>query len=415
MHVVRKVVSLLLTGVTSAMLLAACHGSSSTTTSTTPPTATFTYAQAAPSTPLSLNFNATGSKSADGVTPTYTWSFGDQIPSTSTQVLTGVTVNHIYAQPGTYVVSLTVTDDHATSAVQIQKITVTGTPSILMGVENWTWVTGSQYANSVGGYVSQFSPNVNNQPSARQNGATWVHGMNGVADVGGKMWLFGGGGNDSTGSSGLLNDLWYFTPATSASSCGAVTNSSGALTSGVTSGCWTWVAGSNRGNAEGIYPPTSTNYPDSSTPFIVTNFPGARTAPAAWTDAGGNFWMFGGNGYDSAAALGNLNDMWKFNGATGQANWVAGSKLINDQGATNLPRARSFATTWTTYDSTHTVATFWLFGGQSLDSANTTSVQLNDLWSFNPSTNVWTFVAGSTSAATIAGNYGTKGTAALTN
>jgi len=34
--------------------------------------------------------------------------------------------------------------------------------------------------------------------------------------------------------------------------------------------------------------------------------------PVNWTDASGNFWLFGGNGFDSAGTQGYLNDLWKY-------------------------------------------------------------------------------------------------------
>ena len=49
-----------------------------------------------------------------------------------------------------------------------------------------------------------------------------------------------------------------------------------------------------------------------------------------WTDAAGNFWLFGGNGYDSAGTSGYLNDLWKY--SAGQWTWMGGSNVVNQQG-----------------------------------------------------------------------------------
>jgi hypothetical protein len=39
--------------------------------------------------------------------------------------------------------------------------------------------------------------------------------------------------------------------------------------------------------------------------------PGGKAV--AWTDSSGNFWLFGGDGYDSAAVSdGLLNDLWRY-------------------------------------------------------------------------------------------------------
>jgi PKD repeat protein len=66
-----------------------------------PPVANFTYTI----TDRSVSFNASLSYDNDGNITLYTWDFGDGTNAT------GVIVNHIYSQYGTYNVTLTVTDD----------------------------------------------------------------------------------------------------------------------------------------------------------------------------------------------------------------------------------------------------------------------------------------------------------------
>ena len=67
----------------------------------------------------------------------------------------------------------------------------------------------------------------NNLPGGRFDAVSWT-------DSSGNFWLFGGTGEDSTGSGGggYLNDLWEFNPAT---------------------GEWTWESGSSTAGADGIY------------------------------------------------------------------------------------------------------------------------------------------------------------------
>jgi Chitobiase/beta-hexosaminidase C-terminal domain len=43
----------------------------------------------------------------------------------------------------------------------------------------------------------------------------------------------------------------------------------------------------------------------------ASNFPGSRYNAASWMDSEGNFWLFGGQGYDGSGTLGVLNDLWK--------------------------------------------------------------------------------------------------------
>ncbi|MGA2024272.1 MAG: kelch repeat-containing protein [Steroidobacteraceae bacterium] len=139
----------------------------------------------------------------------------------------------------------------------------------------WTWVTGGNGDNASGVYGTQGAAAAGNTPGARQAASTAI-------DITGNLWLFGGGGYDSNGAEGYLNDLWQFS---------------------LSSGQWTWVNGSNVRNATGTY---ATQGSASG-----SNIPGARQAPSSWSDASGSLWMYGGVGYDSTAN-GYLNDLWQF-------------------------------------------------------------------------------------------------------
>jgi N-acetylneuraminic acid mutarotase len=69
----------------------------------------------------------------------------------------------------------------------------------------WTWMSGSDTASAGGVYGTLGTPAAANTPGARYGIATWT-------DTSGKLWMFGGLGNDSTGSEGYLNDLWNYLP-----------------------------------------------------------------------------------------------------------------------------------------------------------------------------------------------------------
>jgi hypothetical protein len=101
----------------------------------------------------------------------------------------------------------------------------------------------------------------------------------------------------------------------------------------------------------------------------------------SWTDAVGNFWLFGGSGLDSTGRSGDLNDLWKY--SAGQWTWMGGSNVVNQQGTYGtqgtaalgyVPGARYQAISWT-----DAAGNLWLFGGYGSDSAGTTG-RLNDLW-----------------------------------
>jgi subtilisin family serine protease len=78
-----------------------------------PPTASFTYT----CTNLSCEFNGTESSDLEGPIASYAWDFGDGTGS-------GETVSHTYAADGTYVVTLTVTDEDGATDASSQNVTV---------------------------------------------------------------------------------------------------------------------------------------------------------------------------------------------------------------------------------------------------------------------------------------------------
>jgi N-acetylneuraminic acid mutarotase len=205
-------------------------------------------------------------------------------------------------------------------------------------------------------------------------------------------------------------------PSTPAQTC-SVANGSGAANANVTNvtvNCghneWAWMGGSNVANASGTY--------GSLGVAASTNVPGVRNfGPVSWTDASGNLWLFGGNGIDSAATTGDLNDLWKYNITSGQWTWVSGSNLVSQNGtygtlntaaASNVPGARDSAVSW--IDAS---GNLWLFGGEGLDSAGTFG-NLNDLWEYTVSTNKWTWKGGS-NLVNQSGVYGTLNVAAAGN
>ena len=239
----------------------------------------------------------------------------------------------------------------------------------------WTWMGGSNMVNQPGTYGTQGMAAPDNVPGARTQAVSW-------RDAAGNFWLFGGIGLDSTGGSHLLNDLWKYS-----------------------AGEWTWMSGSNvgqtkRGRTElrGRLPPVT--------------FPGRDRLATSWTDASGDFWLFGGSGYDSAGTLDYLNDLWKY--SAGEWTWVSGSNTVDQPGTYgtqgtaapgNVPGARIEAVSWTDASGN-----LWLFGG-SPDSDGHLDI-LNDLWKY--SAGEWTWVGGSNVVDQL-GTYGTQGTAAATN
>jgi N-acetylneuraminic acid mutarotase len=170
-------------------------------------------------------------------------------------------------------------------------------------------------------------------------------------------------------------------------------------------GQWTWESGANTGGAAAVYGTKGT--------AAAGNIPGNRDSQSGWADASGNFWIFGGD--DNAANT--YNDLWKYNPATRVWTWVSGTDNADDAGsygtkgtaaAGNTPPAR-----FGQHVAVDPSGNFWVFGGATTAALGTTTY-LNDLWKYNPSTNLWTWLSGGNSTGA-SGVYGTKGTAATAN
>jgi N-acetylneuraminic acid mutarotase len=264
----------------------------------------------------------------------------------------------------------------------------------------WAWMGGSDAIvindGEPGVYGTLGTPAAGNIPGGRSFAAKWT-------DKSGHLWLFGG-----LGSGGLFNDLWEFDPSTNE---------------------WTWMGGSSTmtscanpssgsgGDGDGTFGFSgefnrngqivrSLRAHEALTTAATGSVPGVREQAATWTDGSGNFWLMGGTGCDANGNYVNVNDLWEFNPATN--NWVllSGSGTeeqpsvygtLGVQAAGNLPGGRSGASSWA--DSS---GEFWLFGGYGYD-ANNTEGYLNDLWKFNPSTNEWAWMGGSSTVLTLPG------------
>jgi len=180
---------------------------------------------------------------------------------------------------------------------------------------SWTWVSGDSQTDQPGVYGVQGVADVANRPGARAGSICWVDDRE-------QLWLFGGYGYVDT-VPGYLNDLWKFDGKT-----------------------WTWVSGGSRTDQPGAY--------GSPKVAAKSNVPGGRCNSVSWKDSQGNLWLFGGWGYDGTGALGCLNDLWKYDGASWT--WVSGDSSANQAGVygtrgaaagSNKPGARVGCVSWT--------------------------------------------------------------------
>lgn len=224
----------------------------------------------------------------------------------------------------------------------------------------WTWMKGAT-DGWCGIYGTQGVADPANSPGARSKAVSWTDGD-------GNLWLFGGEGAGIPNEYGncpwgWMNDLWKYD---------------------LTKNQWTWMKGSGNIGESGIYGTQGVADP--------ANTPGARYGSASWTDNSGNLWLFSGWCYDEMMSHDWIDDLWKYDISTGNWVWISGGPDEEPGGnqdtqetnvTTDMPGGRSFAVTWT--DSN---GMLWLFGG--------TGSAADDLWKYDPGTNVWTLVKGST-------------------
>jgi hypothetical protein len=224
----------------------------------------------------------------------------------------------------------------------------------------WAWMGGSHISGHPGIYGTHHLPSPTNIPGARDSASAWV-------DANGNFWLFGGIGVGAGGTIGGMNDLWEFNPSDLN---------------------WTWAAGNAYTGTFFIqgadFNGQAGTYDNLGVPDPGNN-PGARIQATTWTDAQGNLWLFGGQGYDSVGNEGLLNDLWVFDRKTWLWAWMGGSETVpNTQGTVfgpyrvaspqTQPGARSGAAGWTDKSGN-----LWMFGGYA---GGPYAALLNDLFEY---------------------------------
>ena len=309
--------------------------------------------------------------------------------------------------------------------------------------KQWTWVSGGTVANGFGIYGIKGIPDAANKPGGRQDASSWV-------DASGFLWLMGGYGYSATGL-GYLNDLWKYNPTTNqwtwvsgdnvhnqngvyaglakpGSRIGAVSWADGAGNLWLMGGSgyasigigllndlwkyntvlnsWTWVNGSNVPNQPGVYGTQGVMAP--------TNIPGSRSDAVAWF-ANNYLWLMGGDGF-TESSNGVLNDLWKYDPLSNQWTWVSGDNTPNQLGVygtkgtgsgSNKPGSRRNATCWKVM-----YGALWLMGGEGF--AALAPGWMNDVWKFDLSTNLWTWMQGNDGPYQN-GVYGTREVPAASN
>lgn len=239
----------------------------------------------------------------------------------------------------------------------------------------WTWMKGSATPNQTGNYGIQGIPSPNNTPPGLYEAVEWT-------DVNGNFWIFGG---SFGGGLSISSTLWKYD---------IILNE------------WVWMKGPSLLNAPGVYGTKGVPSP--------LNYPGARSYGAvSWTGLNNDLWLFGGFGYGSTNGFGNLSDLWKYDLSTNEWTWMSGVDTAGGSasyGTLQVPLASNQppihnegVSAWV-----DNAGNLWKFagGGRLLSS--------DDMWMYNTSTNVWTWMSGQ-SIGIVPPNYGTIGIPSPTN
>ncbi|RYZ49558.1 MAG: hypothetical protein EOP49_16005, partial [Sphingobacteriales bacterium] len=218
----------------------------------------------------------------------------------------------------------------------------------------WTWVGGEKTTNSsTGNFGTKGVAAAGNWPGTRDSRTV------SFTDATGNFWMFGG---SYPGGNRTYNDLWRFNPLTR---------------------LWTWMSGDESPNAPGNYGTIRVSSP--------SNVPPARHSATGWVE-GNNLWVFGGVRTNNTA----FADMWRYSIGTGQWTWMSGPQtggvnpnygVIAVPLASNTPGSRYSSMSWSDGDN------LWLFGGNAYFRGNVNE-GASDLWRYNASTNLWTYING---------------------
>jgi hypothetical protein len=224
----------------------------------------------------------------------------------------------------------------------------------------WTWVKGDSTAHTQHPYGANYGvmgvPSPLNEPAGRYACTHWT-------DTSGRFWIYGAVNGSST-------DLWMFDPAT--------TN-------------WTFMLGDSTGGAGTIT--------GAKGVFTASNNPGSvSTGKIGWVTPDSHLWL--SDNYSNLWQYDPAVNEWAWMGALGPVNY--GTKGVGNTSTLPGDRVETSAA-WA--DSS---GNLWFFGGDY------GSGSYNDMWEYNVSTGIWTWMSG-TNVADDAGTYGTMGVGSVNN
>jgi len=238
----------------------------------------------------------------------------------------------------------------------------------------WTFLSGPNTTSDYGVFGTKGVANAKNIPGARYGGALFIDSQ------AQNLYLFGGYCADSTGSEDSCNDVWQFNLVTK---------------------LWTWLSGASTfavgKDIYGVYGPkgvASTNYHSGGrAEFAYFIHPTTKIV-----------YLFGGYGYAAdknttnyGDAYVDFDDLWSFNPVTREWAFLSGSNGTTDgsdpvygvkgqASPTNNPGSRYGSYLWPDPNSNNGIL---LYGGVDWGYD-----YRSDLWRFDLSTLIWTWIGG---------------------
>ncbi len=155
-------------------------------TGATAPVASFTATPTSGTAPVLATFDASLSADADGSIVSYAWNFGDG------STAAGLTASHSYSSAGTFIATLTVTDDQGLTGTASASVTVNSALQVIY-VRN---ITVSSSGSWINGYQCTAAVTIQNSANATVSGATVSGSWKGTVV---------GNASGVTGSTGLVN------------------------------------------------------------------------------------------------------------------------------------------------------------------------------------------------------------------
>jgi len=162
--------------------------------------------------PLTVSFNGAGSVDQDGAISSYEWNYGD-----GTTTGTSATVSHVYATPGTYTATLTVTDNSGLKNSSTQTVNVTQAPVAMSMKAGSTTITRKLVGRGKSQCVATVA--VKYGTSTAVTSATVYGSWSGSVKTSSGYTIVTGSTTGTTGTNGTVNISSSTLPSSTSGTC----------------------------------------------------------------------------------------------------------------------------------------------------------------------------------------------------